>query len=138
MIYLSVDQMRNLEKTTRESIANLELSEVQLTPLYAPRFRPLGIDLDGRVYYALSPLNSKRRIREEDRVNFRKWSTFLLIWGKPGTFLKPVSEPSLDSDGEEDESEKCDPREEQWWGFYDIKEIRKLASWLQFQGDLRD
>jgi len=135
-------KMRSLEKSTREAVANLEFSEVQLAPLCAPRFRPIGTDLDGRVYYVLSPLNSRRRIREEDRVNFRKWSTFLLIWGKPGTHLKPVSEPSVDSDSDseddDEKSEKPDPREEQWWGFYDTKDIRKLAAWLQFQGDYRD
>jgi hypothetical protein len=132
--------MRGLEKTTREAVANLELSEVQLAPLCAPRFRPLGIDLEGRVYYVLSPLNSRRRIREEDRVNFRKWSTFLLVWGVPGTHLKPVSDHS-DSEEEDENGEKLekpDQREEQWWGFYDTKDIRKLAAWLQFKGDYRD
>jgi hypothetical protein len=58
--------MRGLEKATREAVANLELTEVQLTPLRAPRFRRLGIDLEGRVYYVLSPLNSRR---PEDGVN---------------------------------------------------------------------
>jgi hypothetical protein len=115
----------------------LEGAYYQLAPLYAPRFRQAGVDLDGRVYYVLSPINSKRRIREEDRTSFKKWSCLVCVWGKRGTVVKEPPKEESDSDSDSDEEETPE-REQQWWGFHDVKEIRKLAKWLQWRGDLRD
>jgi hypothetical protein len=127
-------QMKAEEKAHREQVSKLELRHYQAAPQYAPRFRAIGTDLDGRVYYIISPLNSKRRMRDEDRSRFKKWSTFVAVWGKRGTVVKVVErEDDSDSD-EEEEVEK----EHQWWGFHDVKDIKMLARWLQWKGEVRD
>ena len=123
-----------------------------------PRISPLGRDIEGRIYWALTPgmneredaldlLHScsqgrthKSRSRrkplvpsEEDRSALRKWSWFVAVWGK----RPPIAERTLveDDDDSEDEDEE---EEEQWWGFWEPEEIMKLASWVHFKAGLED
>jgi hypothetical protein len=126
-----------------------------------PRISPLGRDIEGRIYWALTPgmneredaldlLHScsqgrthKSRSRrkplvpsEEDRSALRKWSWFVAVWGKrPPIVERTLVEESDDSDGEEEEDDDDD---EQWWGFWEPEEIMKLASWVHFKAGLED
>lgn len=130
---------------------------------YIPRISPLGRDIEGRIYWALTPgmneredaLNllhshsqgrahkSRSRRRplvpsEDDRSALRKWPWFVAVWGKrppiaERTILDDPDESEDDEDDDEDEDE-----DEQWWGFWDPEEIIKLASWVHFKADLDD
>ncbi|KAF8444543.1 zinc-finger domain of monoamine-oxidase A repressor R1-domain-containing protein [Boletus edulis BED1] len=117
-----------------------------------PRISSLGRDIEGRIYWALTPGMNERedaldllrsysqgrahksRSRrkplvpsEEDRSALRKWSWFVAVWGK----RPPTVERTLVEDEDEDDDE-----EEQWWGFCEPEEIMKLASWVHFKADL--
>ena len=111
--------------------------------------------MDGRTYWALSPgiketeaaisylasssrenkaASSKaKRSRtvpsEEDRKAMKKWSWFLAVWGP----APPVSERTR-LEGSDDE----DDADEKWWGFWDPKEITKLANWIRSKSNLDD
>jgi len=105
-------------------------------PSYAPRFGPLGIDNDGRVYWALTPslqdrthalqflslkasgaLQSKRakgKKKEAKTSDYREWSRFLAVWGK-----RPVGENMSGDEADGD----------QWWIFEEPADIQKLSDW---------
>lgn len=135
--------------------------------LYAniPRISPMGRDIEGRIYWALTPGMNERedaldllqscsqgRIHksrsrrkplvpsEEDRSALRKWSWFVAVWGKrPPIAERTLVEDDDDSDEEdEDEDEDDADAEEQWWGFWEPEEIMKLASWVHFKAGLED
>ncbi|KZS98679.1 hypothetical protein SISNIDRAFT_481388 [Sistotremastrum niveocremeum HHB9708] len=117
-------RMKTLEKAHKSLVWSIEFVDYQTAPRHAPRFRRLGIDLDDRVYYALSASESKKLPKDEDRAHFRKWAWFVAVWGKrPGSL-------EFDEDG--------DPIEDQWWGFYEPKQIRKLSRWVGWTGEMRD
>lgn len=125
-----------------------------------PRISPLGRDIDGRIYWALTPGMNERedaldllqsysqgrthkssRSRrnplvpsEEDRSALRKWSWFVAVWGK----RPPTAERALVEDDSEDEDDDDGDDEEQWWGFWEPDEITKLASWVHFKADFED
>ena len=127
-----------------------------------PRISSLGRDIEGRIYWALTPgMNERedaldllqsysqgrthkskpRRKRlvpsEEDRSALRKWSWFVAVWGKrPPTAERTLVEDSDDSEDEEEEEDEDD--DEQWWGFWEPEEIMKLASWVHFKAGLED
>ena len=96
----------------------------------ALRFKPLGRDSQGRVYYAASARRSADRRRkvkvpsDEERSELRKFGWFLAVWGNGGTkaTLKKVSV-----------KQGCQPC---WWGFSEPSEIRQLAKWLASSEEL--
>lgn len=123
----------------------------------------MGRDIEGRIYWALTPGMNERedaldllqscsqgrthksRSRrkplvpsEEDRSALGKWSWFVAVWGKrPPIAERTLVEDEDDSDeGEYDDDE--DDAEEQWWGFWEPEEIMKLASWVHFKAGLED
>ncbi|KIK90793.1 hypothetical protein PAXRUDRAFT_151092 [Paxillus rubicundulus Ve08.2h10] len=124
---------------------------------HIPRISPFGRDLEGRVYWALTPGMNEReaaldhlqsysqgrtgkstsRARrkplvpsEEDRSALKKWSWFLAVWGE----RPPVAERTIVHDP--DNSEEEGDSEERWWGFWDPEEIKKLVSWIQDKAGL--
>lgn len=128
-----------------------------------PRISPLGRDIEGRIYWALTPGMNERedalyllqsysqerahrssRSRrkpvvpsEEDRSALRRWSWFIAVWGK----RPPIAERTLvddDSEDEDDDDDDDDDEEDQWWGFWEPEEITKLASWVHFKAGLED
>lgn len=128
-----------------------------------PRVAPLGRDIDGRIYWALTPgvneredaldlLQSysqgrthKSRSRrkplvpsEEERRALRKWSWFVAVWGKK----PPITERTLvkdeDDSEDEDEDDEDEDDDEQWWGFWEPEEVMKLASWIHFKAGLEN
>jgi len=95
----------------KHKLASLENSLKVLTPRFAPRYTPIGIDADSRVYWILSPgvserdaasdfiLSCSREIKgkpgksrklpkskvlttEEERKEMRSWSWFVAVWGR--------------------------------------------------------
>lgn len=125
-----------------------------------PRITPLGRDIEGRIYWALTPGMNERedaldllqsysqgraqktsRSRrkplvpsEEDRSALRKWSWFVAVCGK----RPPIVERTLVDDDSEYEEDEDEEDEEQWWGFWEPEEITKLASWVHFKASLAD
>jgi hypothetical protein len=116
---------------------------------FIPRFGPLGRDIDGRVYWALSPGITERElalgfigkksgrgqkkakgrrwgVSDDEREKMRKWSWFIAVWGRkpPAEVSEKEQLPRPTDDSEEDDDS------EKWWGFCDPAEIRRLASYI--------
>lgn len=125
-----------------------------VAPYYAPRFMPLGYDDQQREYFALSPsvaeceaaseyldvaasarpMKCKKKGRVlplEERSELRDWSWFIAVYGSkpPGALDGRTLSASADDDSKEhdDDATNDAPR---WWGFWDPKEIQKLAEWV--------
>lgn len=139
-----------------QAIQDFELGQKLALSSYAPRFSPLGRDAAGRVYYALTPSPSecqaaeklvtgkgsgKVKLRgrrggfgEDGRREMKRWSWFVCVHGeKPADALK-AKEMKDEVDGTE--SELTDEEEDEWWGFWDPAEIKKLAGWLAIKHGL--
>lgn len=129
---------------------------------FTPRFSILGMDHDGRTYYALSPgvlerevgfeylemvstdkqRKSKKKGRilaDEDRNKMKEWSWFVSVWGKKPPFegrsnAQPAKSDTINSDEEDGEEEEV----EKWWGFWEPEEIVKVADWIYIKSKLED
>lgn len=117
-----------------------------------PRFTPLGRDLDGRLYYALTPgfgeseaainllrgKNVKVKVgkkrggfSEDDRKEMERWNWFVAVWGrKPEGAIEVKHERDDDEDEDDDNESAEDTDEDAWWGFWQPDEIVKMADWL--------
>jgi len=132
---------------------------------YIPRFNgPLGKDMDGRLYWALSPGVAEREnamlmiaqsvgdeskgkkhkravLGEEERKGMKKWSWWIGVWGK-GPVLNGEGETKTTKkekmDESDVESELGDVDQDSWWGFWQPAEIKKLADWIEIRGGLED
>jgi len=113
------------------------------------RFAPLGIDHEGRTYFALTPSMAEREaaaallagdtskggkahgraiISADERGTMRRWGWFIAVWGqKPIDGLVPACE---DDDSDDDSDDNDDYDTERWWGLWHADEIRKLADWI--------
>lgn len=79
------------------------------------RFEPLGTDLDGRIYYALS-----HRPVENDTKAPIGWGTGILIWG-PAVAGKVSGDDNL-------------PHSiERWSHFGKSKDVKPLVKWLEWR-----
>lgn len=104
---------------------------------YAVRFDgPLGKDMDGRVYWALSPGVTERehaiqaifdgdhkgkkpkRAVPENREMLKKWSWFVAVSGP------------AQSEAEDDQA--C------WWGIWDPAQIKMVADWIEIRAEGED
>ncbi len=108
----------------KQILNELEQVRAQEVQPFAPRFRPLGKDSQGRVYYVSTSFNSKKIPSASERANLIKWSWFLAVWGKGGT---KSAETKASSDKDDNER----GQEDRWWGFAEPVEIKKLAKWLE-------
>ncbi|KAL4073950.1 hypothetical protein J3A83DRAFT_2646412 [Scleroderma citrinum] len=141
----------------KEIVANINNALKVVLTGYVPRTSHLGRDMDGRTYWALSPgiketkdarayLRSNPHVKSKlgpdkikhpsyvpvgDRSSMKKWSWFIAVWGSP----PPASERICleHSDDEDDEDQ-----EDRWWGFWEQKEITKLANWIRSKSGLDD
>jgi hypothetical protein len=144
----------------------LELEELLKIVMnaYAPRFGgPLGKDMDGRLYWALSPGVTEREnalqtiaqsLGEEnkgkkykksvpddaERKGMKKWSWFIGVWGKhpvpDGKLQKVKNNKTVAESNEDSEVESDDADQNCWWGFWDPAEIKKVADWIEIRGGL--
>ena len=156
--------LQNRAKRTshKDQIANIDNSMKIISTVFAPRFLPLGTDLDDRIYYALSPgvtereaafeyieLASSERpskakkkgriLSSDDRQEMREWSWFVAVWGKKPPSLPPTHRPAetMDIDGNPDDSEN-ESDAERWWAFWEPEEISKVAEWISIKAGLDD
>ncbi len=128
----------------KEIIESLDSALKVVSHDFSVRSGPLGTDGDGRIYWALSPgVNDRQYAMQyvsamavgtkkpkkgkgctragKDESPLSDWSSFIAVWGqKPKTATLLTSEDDSDEDAEMD----------QWWGFSDPEDIRKLADWL--------
>ena len=137
-----------------------------ISTVFAPRFIPLGTDLDDRIYYALSPGVAEREAAFEyielassekptrpkkkgrvlspsDRQEMREWSWFVVVWGKkppslPGVPALRTTKMDIDGTADESESKSEDEAVEKWWGFWEPGEISKVAEWISIKAGLDD
>jgi len=149
----------------KDQIANIDNSMKIISTVFAPRFIPLGTDLDDRIYYALSPGVAEREAAFEyielassekpsrpkkkgrvlspsERQEMREWSWFVVVWGKKPPSLPPALQTTqkMDIDGTADELESESEGEaaEKWWGFWEPDEISKIAEWISIKAGLDD
>ncbi|KAH9062457.1 hypothetical protein EDB87DRAFT_1607472 [Lactarius vividus] len=140
----------NLDKAARaeynRSLTALEQAQRVALHAHASRFSPLGIDHDGRTYFALTPSVTERDtaaallagdtskggkahgraiVSADERQAMRRWGWFIAVWGqKPADGLAPANE---DEESDDDDSTTD---VERWWGLWQADEIRKLADWI--------
>ncbi|KAK0225847.1 hypothetical protein IW262DRAFT_715074 [Armillaria fumosa] len=128
----------------KEIIESLDSALKVVSHDFSVRSGPLGIDGDGRIYWALSPgINDRQYAMQyvsamaagtkkpkkgkgctragKDESSLSDWSSFIAVWGQ-----KPKMATLLTSKDDSDEDAEMD----QWWGFSDPEGIRKLADWL--------
>ncbi|KAK7472636.1 hypothetical protein VKT23_000749 [Stygiomarasmius scandens] len=132
----NAEKLKNERQSHKSTVQAIENALKVVMPSYAPRFGPLGIDNDGRVYWALTPslqdrthalkflslkasgaLQSKRakgKKKEAKISDYREWSRFLAVWGK-----RPVGENMSGDEADGD----------QWWIFEEPADIQKLSDW---------
>ena len=127
----SLEQFRNAETEHKAIVAHIQNSHKPEIDSCASRFMSLGRDSDGRIYYALSASGPQRGKKERlptesEQLAMKRWGWFIAVYGKPGTVIQHGSD-AMDEDEDEDE-----PSEERWWGFADVKEMRKLSKWLAY------
>jgi hypothetical protein len=151
----------------KQTILALEQSLRIAVSAHSPRFEPLGRDVDGRVYWALSPgigervaameflgasagdkpsakckgrtVKGKRAAEEEERKSMRRWSWFVAVWGRrPDDEDVRVVEKMVSSGEEEEDEEEIDDGKEKWWGFWDPREIHRLAAFVGRRGGLKE
>lgn len=106
----------------RDKLADIEFTHRENIQRYSPRFRRLGKDHEGRIYYVSSAFQTKRGPSLEEIKSMGKWSWFLAVWGVGG--------PSVKAPVEEEEDSTDDEDGDKWWGFCEPKEIKKLAKWI--------
>ncbi|KAK0461333.1 uncharacterized protein EV420DRAFT_1267235 [Desarmillaria tabescens] len=136
----------------KEILENLDSALKVASHDFSVRSGPLGMDRDGRIYWALSPGVHDRQYAMQyvsamaagtkkpkkgkgctraakDESSLSDWSSFIAVWGqKPKTGTPLTHEDDSDEDGEMD----------QWWGFSDPEDIRKLADWLSIISGLEE
>ncbi|KAJ3512259.1 hypothetical protein NLJ89_g3626 [Agrocybe chaxingu] len=140
----------------KDQITNIENALKIVGSSFATRFMPLGIDDEGRTYYAMSPGVAEREAALEylsiaasekslkpkkkgcvrsisERQLLRDWPWLIAVWGKRGP-LTPA-EPKATTEADEDNSFNL---EEQWWGFWDPEHIDKLAQYISVKSGLEE
>ncbi|KAF8871260.1 hypothetical protein CPB84DRAFT_1830164 [Gymnopilus junonius] len=161
--FLTINFVKNRAKRMvhRSQILNIDSCSKIISKSFVPRFTTLGVDDEGRTYYALSPSVAEREaafeylqvassekhmkpkkkgrvLSTEDRRELRDWSWFIAVWGKipPLSPEENAKKIELDSDNEEDEDAAT--KEEKWWGFWEPEEISKVADWISIKSGLED
>ena len=145
--------MQNAEKRMlhKTRLLNIDNALKIVTSGFAPRFSALGVDHEGRMYYALGPGYSEREAALEylqalssdkptkvkrkargdtDREELTGWSWFIAVWGK-----KPQATPGRTAS--DDKSSDGEGRES-WWALGESDEILKVADWITIKCGLED
>ncbi|KAG7446349.1 uncharacterized protein BT62DRAFT_931799 [Guyanagaster necrorhizus] len=147
-----VQELRLKRREHKEIIENLDRALKVASHDFSLRSGPLGTDGDGRIYWALSPgVNDRQYAMQlvsamaagtkkpkkrrgctragKDGSSLLDWSSFIAVWGqKPKTGMLLTHEDDSAEDTEMD----------QWWGFSDPEDIRKLADWLSIVSGLEE
>ncbi|OSX66129.1 hypothetical protein POSPLADRAFT_1131222 [Postia placenta MAD-698-R-SB12] len=134
----------------KQTLQDLEHAHIVATSAWVPRYYPLGQDLEGRTYYALTPSEAEREaaskliagkdgrvklhrkrgaLTEEERREMQRWSWFIAVWGQLPEGAKVAKTDDEDDDG-------VDEGGESWWGFWDPAEVRKVAEWIAVKCEL--
>ncbi|EIM82913.1 uncharacterized protein STEHIDRAFT_124233 [Stereum hirsutum FP-91666 SS1] len=155
---------KDADKTDRAqhkvALAAIEQAHRLAVQSYNPRFSPLGIDHDGRIYYALTPsfaeqeatlallqgdkkksgkAKGRARITDDDRKVCEKWGWFVAVYGR-----KPAAEKGAAAEtkqkgkkkAEDEDEEGPDDGEEKFWAFWEPEEVRKVAKWIELKNGL--
>jgi hypothetical protein len=131
-------------------------------PSFAARFSPLGIDNEGRVFWALSPgiderqaaldfitaatsgsgeserptKRSSRPLRRPTTGDEEQSSIRHWSWFVAVWGTKPTAEKNQIDDDDSDSD--GDERSRRWWSFHEPGEIRKVAEWVTTRTDLEE
>jgi hypothetical protein len=160
-------QVKARQMARVQVLRNLDCALKIMLSDYMSRAGPLGRDLDGRVYWAMSPGlvgrdtanralvleggqesegcrgkksgkgKKKRKRTAADRQSMTAWSWFVAVWGKkPGTEpnATAIQQPEQRKDGDDSEMD-AEEDGEQWWGFCEPEEIKRLAAWVDHRDE---
>ncbi|KAF5380578.1 hypothetical protein D9615_004650 [Tricholomella constricta] len=155
-------EIKDRRKAHKRRMQSLENALKVLSPGFASRFAPLGTDSAGRVFWALSPgvyerkaaldfiasatsgFKDTKKARQrgsilanvEDPSATSDWSCFVAVWGKrfPAAIKPPQGKGKAKA--ADDVAEEDDEAVEQWWGFYQPGEIRKVANWIRIDAGI--
>ncbi|KZO95525.1 hypothetical protein CALVIDRAFT_537904 [Calocera viscosa TUFC12733] len=132
-------------KAHKLTLATLNSSYFLSNSASISRFAPLGRDVDGRVYYVLSPFAEGRVYARAVREAGTRWSWFVVVWGKrPESAPDPGEKAASEGSSEDVEralarlstssslstiTDDSDQDQEQWHAFSTPVEIRRLAKW---------
>jgi hypothetical protein len=130
---------------------------------YTSRCTPLGTDLDGRIYWALTPgfaefeasrdllaagdedtkKDGRRKTARRAQVSsvpnagrrgeMVDWPFLLAVWGRPPAGVEVMRRVRGDGD---DEAEVDYDNDEYWWGFWNPADVLKLAEWIAMTHNL--
>ncbi|KAH7108331.1 hypothetical protein BKA62DRAFT_681842 [Auriculariales sp. MPI-PUGE-AT-0066] len=103
---------KKAETKHKTAVAEIEQAHYESDASYSPRFRSIGRDSAGRVYYILSTQKVKKVPAEGELENFGRWAWFVGVWGTP-----------LQLEDGDDGSER-------WMGIRDPKEIKHTSKFL--------
>lgn len=125
-------QYKEAETRHKKNVADLRNYFRLETNSCTSRFEPLGVDPDGRIYYSPSSIGPYRGKKDRlptanERLGFRKWGWFIVVYGKPGTQIQNLETENPDTT---EKPETIARSREGWWGFSDVSELRKLSNWL--------
>lgn len=141
------DDLKLAKTQHKENLDALDSALKVITHVLAPRLSQLGVDADGREYWACSaapwerdlafdlietksseaPENvkstrpKKMMFEEGDGERCTDWSWFVAVWGE------------LPGDGHVAGSGDDKFEGKKWWAFWDPKEIEKLSKWLHIR-----
>ncbi|TXT08975.1 hypothetical protein VHUM_02449 [Vanrija humicola] len=110
------------DKATHDHNMRNHLLNVNLRAVLARknmRFEPIGTDLDGRVYYFMTP----RVLEENDRRAPTGWASGLLVWGR-GVESETANGAAAD---------ELPPMVERWTHFGKSETARQLSKWLAWR-----
>ncbi|KAF9510045.1 hypothetical protein BS47DRAFT_106873 [Hydnum rufescens UP504] len=117
-------KLRPAQDTHRIALLKINvhhLTDVQSNHL---RYEPLGVDHEGRTYYALSHpqvsgkgSGANKGLSQSERNRLANWAYFVFVWGR-----RPADAPLEDGSDQDDE--------ELWWAFNEATSIRQLSNWL--------
>lgn len=147
-------QNKSKRQVHKEQLENINNCMKIVAPYHAPRFMSLGFDDDQREYFALSPcaaerdaaseylevaasprqMKCKKRGRvlpAEERCELRDWAWFIGVYGfkPPGA----LDDRTPNADSAVDRVRNATNDGPQWWGFWDPREIDKLADWISLK-----
>ncbi|KAH9036738.1 hypothetical protein EDB83DRAFT_2677915 [Lactarius deliciosus] len=117
------------EKEEWQPVRSSRPNELPCTA-HAPRFSPLGIDHEGRTYFALTPSMAERdaaaALLAGDTSKGGKAHGRAIVITDERQAMRRWGWTTIDEESDDDSATGV----ERWWGLWQADEIRKLADWI--------
>ncbi|KAG5639120.1 hypothetical protein H0H81_006709 [Sphagnurus paluster] len=153
-------EIKSARQVHKQRVQSLENALKLLSPSFVTRFSPLGTDKAGRKFWTLSPgaserkaaldfieattsgsQNTKKSARQRGRPPAsdevfpatKEWPWFVAVWGKKIP-VDSKGKGKTEVAGVDKDAQIADI--EQWWGFYEPVDIRKVADWIRIDAGI--